>query len=658
MKSFRIKIGLLFLFIGNFLFCSAQDYKAEILKLTRIDLLPQFQENIISKQVSSYDTTGGNDDGFSGKYSFLREENGNQVIAELKGPGIIHRIWTPTPKEDTIQFFFDGEKEPRIELKFIDLFSGEKYPFERPVVGNEIGGYYCYLPIPFEESCKIVFKGEMQFIQIQYSETDPDRVKKSFPKQFSQAESDALHTAVGFWEKYGENILDEIPANNGDIKTSTKSLTIKPGETKTLFKMRKGGRIAGIEILPKVQLNTQFKDLILKANWDNEQVSAINIPLIDFFGYAYGEPSVKSLLAGVRDGVHYSYFPMPFDKNATLELQFLQDEFNNLTEIPFDVKVYYSEKKRLDNEGKFYAEWRREKPEIGKPYQILKKEGRGHHVGTILQSQALNSGMTIFFEGDDQCYIDGELRLHGTGSEDYFNGGWYALPDRWDQGFSLPVHGSLTYSIPLARTGGFRFLTTDKLSFEDDFLLTIEHGPENNNIPVDYISVAFYYCDTPPESNKLPKKEMLRKIETPQTLEYWLQMLPVKALSHNATLTHGIHKDEATDRNYDVYRLEARPNGFVKVELEVPTDGKYKLYMSYFKAPESGIFDVNQRQVPVKQEMNGYADRSSFVEKEYIGDISIEKGTNTITFMLKDNPNSQDLNTFLLHRIYLEKTDI
>jgi hypothetical protein len=63
MKSFRIKIGLLFLFIGNFLFCSAQDYKAEILKLTRIDLLPQFQENIISKQVSSYDTTGGNDDG-------------------------------------------------------------------------------------------------------------------------------------------------------------------------------------------------------------------------------------------------------------------------------------------------------------------------------------------------------------------------------------------------------------------------------------------------------------------------------------------------------------------------------------------------------------------------------------------------------------------
>jgi hypothetical protein len=657
MKKLIFRLILFAIFFCHHLLSFA-DYKDEILKLTRIDLLPQFQENILSKQVSSYDTTGGNDDGFSGKYSFIREENGNQVIAELKGPGIIHRIWTPTPKDDTIQFFFDGETNPRIEMKFIDLFSGEKYPFERPVVGNEIGGYYCYLPIPFEKSCKIVFKGKMQFIQIQYSETASGRIDKSFPKQFSNGEIEALKTALSFWSKYGSNILDAIPNYGEEIKTSLKSINIKPGETKNVFRMKNGGRITGIEITPKVQLNTQFKDLILKANWDNEKVAAINSPLIDFFGYAFGEPSVKSLLTGVREGVHYNYFPMPFDKNATLELQFLQDEFNNLTEIPVDVKIYYSKTKRSDNEGKFYAEWRREKPETGKPYRILKKEGRGHHVGTILQSQALNSGMTIFFEGDDKCYIDGELRLHGTGSEDYFNGGWYALPDRWDQGFSLPVHGSLTYSIPLARTGGFRFLTTDKLSFEENFLLTIEHGPENNNIPVDYISVAFYYSDTPPESNKLPQREMLRKIETPQTLEYWLQMLPVKALSHNATLTHGIHEDEVTERNYDVYRLEVRPNGFVKVELEVPANGKYKLYMSYFKAPESGIFDVNQRQVPVKQEMNGYAATSNFIEKEYIGDISIEKGTNTITFMLKGNPKNQELNTFLLHRIYLEKSNM
>lgn len=77
--------------------------------------------------------------------------------------------------------------------------------------------------------------------------------------------------------------------------------------------------------------------------------------------------------------------------------------------------------------------------------------------------------------------------------------------------------------------------------------------------------------------------------------------------------------------------------------------------MSYFKAPESGKFDVNLRQIPVKLGMNGHAEKGSFIEKEYIGDISIENGTNNITFMLKDHPENRTLNTFLLHRIFLEK---
>ena len=139
MKFYMLKTALLVLILSLGLISSAQ-YAEEILKLTRIDQLPQFQENMVAGQISSYDRTGGNDDGFSGKYSFIREENGNLVIADLKGPGMIHRIWTPTPTEDTIQFFFDGESSPRIELKFIDLFSGNKFPFIRPVVGNEVGG--------------------------------------------------------------------------------------------------------------------------------------------------------------------------------------------------------------------------------------------------------------------------------------------------------------------------------------------------------------------------------------------------------------------------------------------------------------------------------------------------------------------------------------
>ncbi len=654
MKTLFFKIGLIFFFISRTFVCSA-DYKDQILKLARIDLLPYFQGQTVVKQISSYDTTGGNDDGFSGKYSYLRKENGNLVIAELKGPGVIQRIWTPTPSNDTIQFFFDGEKTPRIELKFIDLFSGEKYPFSRPVVGNEVGGYYCYLPIPYQNSCKIVFKGKMQFHQVLYRELKGDKTISSFPKKLSKEEDEALSSVIKVWKNSGENIRTLLPSMLENVKTVSKSVVLKPGEMKSIFSTTSGGRVVGIEIKPQLLLNSEFKDLIFRARWDDEPVAAINSPLSDFFGYAFGKPSMQSMLVGVKDGTHYCYMPMPFDKKANIELEFLKSPLNQSAEIPVNVTVYYTDSKRASNEGKLYAEWKRaKKAEMGKPYLILNKTGRGHYVGTALQAQGLNSGMTVFFEGDDVCTVDGEMRFHGTGSEDYFNGGWYALADRWDQAFSLPVHGCLAYSIPLAHTGGYRFLLTDKISFERELNMTIEHGPEKNQIPVDYTSVAYYYCDRPPVSNNLPAMELLEKVKSPNVQEYWLALLPVKAFSYGASISYEDCKDAKSGRNYEVFRLTAPGDGFAKFELEVPSNGEYKLYMSYFKGPDGSPFEVNQRQIPVKR-MDGYAAENTFVEKEYIGSLFIKEGTNTITLKMKDKPQNSGKNMLMVHRIYLEK---
>ena len=655
MKTFLFKSGLLFLCSLQILTCSAE-FKDEILKLKRIDLLPRFQDDITVKQISSYDTTGGNDDGFSGKYSYLRKENGTLVIADLKGPGVIRRIWTPTPTRDTIRFYFDGETKPRISLPFIDLFSGKNYPFVRPVVGNEVGGYYCYIPVPYKSSCKIIYKGErMQFIQIQYTEMNKSAAS-SFPEKLSKEEDEALTSVIEAWKNTG-NINPVIFSEyQSEVKSSVKNVVLKQGENKLVFETNKGGRIVGIEITPQLQLNSLFKDLIIRSKWDDEKVASIICPVADFFGYAFGKPSMQSMLVGVNKGKHYCYLPMPFDKKAKIELEFLQSPLNITSEIPVKVEVFYTDTKRNQDEGKFYSLWKREiNPELGKPYQFLEKSGRGHYVGTSLQAQGLDSGMTIFFEGDDECYIDGELRLHGTGSEDYFNGGWYALADRWDQAFSLPLHGCLAYSIPLAHTGGYRFFLTDKISFEKNISISIEHGPENNKIPVDYTSVAYYYCDTPPESNELPPAHLLEKINSPKMMEYWIQLLPVKALGDGTLISNDNCKDEKTGKNYDVLKIETKNSGFAKFELEVPSEGEYKLYLSYFNGPECGLFDINQRQVPVKINMNGFSEKYTFIEKELIGTIFIKDGTNTITIALKNNSAKPQLNNFLLQRIFLEK---
>ena len=125
-------------------------------ELYRLDLLPRIRSSVFVGSVSSYDRTGGNDDGFSGKYSFVAREDDGLVIADLQGPGVIYRIWTPTPTEDMVEFFFDGESQPRIRVKFRELFTGGAEPFVAPLVGYGAGGFYCYVPLPFEKSCRVL----------------------------------------------------------------------------------------------------------------------------------------------------------------------------------------------------------------------------------------------------------------------------------------------------------------------------------------------------------------------------------------------------------------------------------------------------------------------------------------------------------------------
>jgi hypothetical protein len=76
----------------------------------------------------------------------------------LKGPGVVTRIWTPTPSDDPLELYFDGETEPRLRLLFRDLFSGAREPFLRPLVGSAHGGNVSYIPIPYERSLTILFR--------------------------------------------------------------------------------------------------------------------------------------------------------------------------------------------------------------------------------------------------------------------------------------------------------------------------------------------------------------------------------------------------------------------------------------------------------------------------------------------------------------------
>jgi hypothetical protein len=622
----------------------AQGISDELQHIYRIDDLPLYSPDTRAGQFSSYDRTGGNDDGFNGTYSYLRKEGDDLVIAEMKGPGVITRIWTPTPSEDTIEFYFDGESHPRISIPFIDLFSGEHYPFTDPLCGHEVGGYYCYLPMPYKRSCKVILKGGMLFYQLQYSSYDGKNQVKSFPEDWSEPEVQALNKAIESWCRDGPHFPDGLYEG---IHIHDTILSILPGQTQRVFDMAGGGRIVGLEMTGISSLGANDNALLLKAKWDGEDEWAINAPIKDFFGFHFGEKSMRSLLMGTSGNTSYSWYPMPFSHEALLDLEYLSGSEKSTGELELGIRIYYSKKGKGRDEGKFYAYWKRERnPMEGEPYEILpRKKGKGHYVGTILNCQGLIPGRTGYFEGDDQATIDGRLSIHGTGSEDYFNGGWYAIPDRWDMAHSLPVHGCLGYSIPLSRTGGYRHYFADKLSFQENFKLTIEHGPSGNSYPVDYSSLALYYSE-----EALPQEHPTLadcSYPQPEVLKFPAGNLPVVAFT-NGRITNGKRID-----NQRVLVLEPMENRqmLAVFNLQAPVDGTYKLYCSYYTTPSSGEIRIMQRQ----NELSAWKDVSSpqevYVENEYIGALELVDGSCTVTI----HARGTDMARFFLHHFILER---
>lgn len=606
------------------------DWAEEIRTLSRPDQLPRYRTGCIVEEISSYDPTGGNDDGFSGRYSYIRNENGKLVLADLKGPGVINRIHTPTPTCDTISFYFDGETTPRISLPFEDLFSGKVFPFVEPVCGNEIGGFFSYLPIPYEKSCKIVFSGEkILFHQIQYRNL-PGYDVKSFDR--NNIPADALDEVRHAWK------TPAIPAN---ARVAGSRTTLEPGKEIVLYRNTRPGRILGFEIDGGTSFEGLNKDVILSVRWDNDKTEAIYAPLQDFFGYAYGKPAMSSVLVGSKDGVNYCYMPCPYDQKAEIKLIYKQRKGMKQEPLRISSKIYYSDKKRdIAAEGKFYTTWNREiNPPKGRYYPFADLKGKGHYVGNVHQAQGLVPGMTLFFEGDDSIRVDGVMRIHGTGSEDFYNGGWYAVMDRWDRGMSLPVHGALDYSLPMARTGGYRLCLSDKMSFENDFYFGIEHGPEKNEYPVDYTSVAYYYCDRAPSQHREPTEE-LRTVYLPDKHTFYPQLMDFNLAKGLKVSLDDYVRTEVTEQS-----------GKIRINLSEIPEGRYRIYLTYLEKSTGADFRLWQRQNPIT-EWKSSRGSGAVREKCPLGEMYLTPQTASLTIEIRKNGGA---GTFDFECLYLEK---
>jgi hypothetical protein len=265
-------------------------------------------------------------------------------------------------------------------------------------------------------------------------------------------------------------------------------VAIAPGATAVIARMEGPGVIVGLWCTVASPDTYFLRRVLLRMYWDGETSPSVDVPLGDFFGTGFQYKQYITPYTGMSSGGYYCYFPMPFNRSARIEVvNETGEEINS-----FYYHINYQQFLRpLDHDvAYFHATWRREpRTDPRKAYTLLKAEGRGHLVGVNMSMQSYNNDMQ-YLEGDELVYVDGEKTpsIAGTGTEDYFNGGWY-----FNKGeFAAPYHGLILKDDSLQRIAAYRFHIQDAIPFTTSLHFTIEHGDRNVEI-ADYSSTAYWY---------------------------------------------------------------------------------------------------------------------------------------------------------------------
>jgi hypothetical protein len=448
---------------------------------------------------SSFDRKGGNDDGFHGTYSRLREEQGRSVLAECAGPGIIQRIWFTHSvanepglldrRGEHLRIYLDGQSVPALDLPLEALFQGKHPRFPKPLVSEGSGGFVCYVPIPFRDGCKVVVDGlGVRFYQINLLSLPSADGVESFTDAISAPERAQLERAVLLWSKPGD--LEALALGNPEPAEYTVDLIARASAT---FELPDGPRtLRSLELVPAAGTADAWRSARLRLAWDTDSSDSagVDLPLGYAFGQALGSATYESILVGQTGDAWYIRFPMPYRRRGTMRID---------TRRPIKGTVRLVSVPAADpTAGYFRAHYVEALPtRKGVDFPLLSAQGRGHYAGTFLATEG-RTRLPLWLEGDDRFEVDGQRAIHGTGTEDYFNCGWYALKGRLDRHASYASHGFPVYSQDdkSARAVAYRWHLADPVPFAREIKAGLEHGGEND-VAANYRAAVFWYSETP-----------------------------------------------------------------------------------------------------------------------------------------------------------------
>ncbi len=592
-------------------------------------------------QASSYDrrsNPGPNSDPFANgdAGNFVRIEDGAKgkefVMADLKGPGSVVRLWSANPS-GTIRFYFDGEAKPRIEAKMSEFLTGKTEGLGEPFGYTASSGADVYFPFPYSKSLKITAgesNGESPkslYYHVGFRTYDPSTKVKTFTWADLTANKKLMETI-------GQGLLH--PANDTGIKNLFRGTLESRKTLTTSYQAQISSAIRTLQVKVPVptpddakamtwedprQLHNILRNIVLRIQFDGEQ--CVSVPLGDFFGSAPGLNPYENLPMTVSpDGSMACRFVMPFEKSAIISVQNLGPD------VPFLMNASIKPFPWGPHTYHFHAQWLGEKSHT-RPFHempFLDVNGEGFFVGTNLH--VASPAPDWWGEGDEKAYVDGESfpSTFGTGSEDYYGYAW-GSPDL----FTRPYHAQTRCDGPgsLGHTSLNRWQVFDPISYTSSMKFTLEMWHWADCIAT-FVHTTYWYSKpggTP--SAEIEERLLLPpKIDGIKPIEGAIEGegLKIKSVSGG--------KAEAQDGFWQISAGKQlwwqEPKTGDKLILEVPIAeaGTYEVFGNFCHARDYGIH---------KMTLNGQAiDPVDFYgtglewKKQSLGTFTLPKGTVTL----------------------------
>ena len=641
--------------------------------LERLAVLPAAGETC--QQWSSYDR-GSKYDEKADKYvgwsangdgtGHIRREGDVEVFAEMKGPGVIWRIWSAAVGKGHVKIYLDGKEAPAVDLPFEQYFNGKAKPFVyESLCYMAARGLNCFVPIPYQKSCKIVAeKGWGRYFHFTYTTYPKSTELPTFSLPLSDKDTAALAKADEFFRtRFG---TDPAGVRDGE-ETEDCEVTVEPGKTGTLLKLEGARAITAIrgEVELPDELEDQramLREVVLQASWDGEKSPSVWVPAGDFFGTAPGMNEYRSFPMGMTEGEGaYSFWYMPFAKGAKLEIVNDGSEARTvrcrITHAPLT--------RPIETLARFHAKWHRdafppvEKERAAIDWTMLKTAGRGRFVGVMLHVWNPRGGW--WGEGDEKFFVDGEKfpSTIGTGSEDYFGYAWCT-----PQIFHRAYHNQTIVKGNRGHVSVNRWQITDNVPFQKSFEAAIEKYYPNRK-PTLYAATAYWYQAPGGKDpyEPVPMDQRWGYCVTPKVyhIKGALEGEKLKVLAkagQAAPQDLGSFANGKWSNESHLWWTRAKVGDKLVLAVPVKKAGKYELQAVLTKARDYGIVQLSLDEKKLGDPIDLYNPEVVNTKPLSLGTCELTKGDHKLTVEITGaNPKAQKSYMFGLDYLLLKPVE-